>query len=69
MVKQSKEKWEAAKKAYQNYLNEINLSNFGKDKDETEAIEKKLEQLRIDILNAYYMYIKDLTQALAEKEE
>ena len=69
MVKQSKEKWEAAKKAYQNYLNEINLSNFGKDKDQTEAIEKKLEQLRIDILNAYYMYIKDLTQALAEKEE
>lgn len=62
-VQSSKEKWETAKKVYQDYLNNIKIDTFN---DETK---KELEQLRIDILNAYYMYIKDLTQALAEKEE
>ena len=62
-VKKSKQNWENERQAYQNYLKNIDVENFSIEQ------QKELEQYRINNLNAYYMYIKDLTQALAEKEE
>ena len=63
VVKKSKQNWENERQAYQNYLKNIDVENFSIEQ------QKELEQYRINNLNAYYMYIKDLTQALAEKEE
>lgn len=62
-VMEAKKEWETAQKALNEYYEKLEIK-----KGDINLIEKELDEYRIDIRNKYYLFIKELTRALAEKE-